>query len=216
MNVLPIPSRIVLLIGIAGSGKGTQAEKLAQERGWHWIEMGTLIRKRASVDDEKGRELRALINKGHHLAPQEPMKIFEEEVAPNCRDGATLLLDGFPRTATQDRLLWDFCYRMQWPTPQLAIYLDVPGEQVLTRLLERAKKNKEISSANKDTSISQKILREDDYENAIRERIEYFKIHAPSMIDWYRYQNRLLTIDGTKSPEEVARVIAEGIDSFSW
>lgn len=206
------PRNIVILIGMAGSGKGTQAKKLVEIFNWQWMEMGSFIRARAAKTGSEGAELTKIINAGKHLPPQIPLKIFAEDIAP-LASGETMLLDGFPRTGTQDRLLWDWCRLNGWPTPRLAIHLKTDLAVVLPRLIARSK-TKIFPSPQGNYQIGQTVKREDDYIEAIQERVQYFTDHAPAIIDWYRYQDKLIEVNGEQAIERVSAELLEKLNNY--
>ena len=95
----------LIFMGIQGSGKGTQAEKLVDNFNFDFIEMGGMFRKKAAEDTPLGRKIDRLINKGGKLVPDDTaVKVLGERFERILPD-ASVVIDGFPRTWNQKELL---------------------------------------------------------------------------------------------------------------
>jgi adenylate kinase len=149
---------MILLMGIAGSGKGTQGKMLADTRGYHLISMGEVLR--MYVTGSQREKMLA----GGLLDDQEIIEIVDK-VLTSFSDDEEVILDGFPRTIPQAEWLLSQVKSGRF-TLKSAIHLVASIEAVKQRLLKRA--------------------RIDDVESAIDERFsEYEKSTAP-VLNWLK------------------------------
>ncbi len=87
---------IILMMGPPGSGKGTYSGKLAEKYGYVHISVGDLLRARGQIDDEIGREVKALMDRNVILPDRLVTDLVAERLASEPA-GATIILDGYPR-----------------------------------------------------------------------------------------------------------------------
>lgn len=118
---------MIILFGLAGSGKGTQGQALAQLFGWQWLSNGEVIRRSHHYDD--------IINQGKLIPDQDVIAMMNAEIHRLQAQGFDLILDGYPRDKTQaEYLLQHFADQIQG-----AIVLDVPKEELYQRLALRGR-----------------------------------------------------------------------------
>lgn len=147
---------MILLMGIAGSGKGTQGKMLADQHGFHLISMGDVIR--MYVTGEQRERMLA----GGLLDDQEVIAIVDQ-VLRSLHDQEEVILDGFPRTVPQAEwlLAQSRAGRFQLQT---AIHLVASREAVKERLIGRA--------------------RIDDNEEAIEKRFDEYERSTAPILEW--------------------------------
>ncbi len=122
---------MILLMGIAGSGKGTQSKLLAQKDGFKVISTGELLRVYGS-DDQHARMLR-----GEILGDQEVTELLDQALA-KVHDQNNVILDGYPRRISQAEWLLGQQVKNRFQITRV-IHLVASKEAVKTRLLERAR-----------------------------------------------------------------------------
>ena len=128
--------------------------------------------------------------------------------------GKGWLLEGYPRTAFQaeelDFLLDDLGQRLDW-----AIYLEVPESVMMNRCLGRSRSAIEEHShtltANPKVNTSVKNSRPDDQPEIVQRRLNLFYERTIPILEYYGYRNRLLTIKGDQSPEQVEQEILQNL-----
>src|SRR5262249_4309025 len=97
-------SRIIVLLGAPGAGKGTQARMLQERFNLPQISTGDMFRKLAGTSSPLAAEVRAIQQSGKLIPDEIVTRVVEERTAkPDCRDG--YVLDGFPRTIHQAEML---------------------------------------------------------------------------------------------------------------
>lgn len=116
---------MIILMGLAGSGKSTQGQKLAAATGRVWLSTGQLIRESGKYDK--------IINKGSLIDDEAATLIFAEELAKITREGKQVVVDGYPRNEVQARWLADNLRK----TIEQIVIVDVPKEELVKRLLKR-------------------------------------------------------------------------------
>src|SRR5437763_245520 len=126
----------IILIGAQGSGKGTQAERLAQNLGIHHVSSGDLFRKAADEGTELGRKARLYLDRGELVPDDLTVSMILHYIADTgyIRDG--VLLDGFPRTIAQAQALDEGLLSAD-KCINCTVYLKVPREVLLERLSGR-------------------------------------------------------------------------------
>lgn len=170
----------ILITGPQGSGKTTQAQLLADKLGLSFASAGALLREEAEKDTIEGRSLKEDMEAGKLVDDSLAAKILRGQLGkPQYQKG--FVLDGYPREFAQ---LKHFD-----PEFNIVFYLDVPDEVVKKRLVARG--------------------REDDTPEIIEERLAIYHRLTEPVLDYYKDQNKLIKVDGTKSIKEVAGEIAE-------
>lgn len=202
----------IILFGAQGSGKGTQAELLSQTLGVPHIASGDLFRKAIDEKTELGVKAKAYIDRGE-LVPDDltvtmVVKRLEE---PDCSQG--VLFDGFPRTVAQAEVL-DRGLQEVGKQIDLAIYLQVPREELLKRLSGRyiCRANQHVYNINThlpkvagicDIDGSELYQRSDDTGEAVQKRLDIFFNETIRLLDYYGDQNKLVEVDGNQDIDQV-------------
>lgn len=211
----------IILIGAQGSGKGTQAGKLAQGLGICHVASGDLFRKALDEGSELGRQAKAYLDKGQ-LVPDEltTNMVLERVEQPDCRPG--ILLDGFPRTISQAQALDQ---RLQGIKRHIdfAVFIDVPRAELLSRLsgrlICRAHQHVYNIVTNPpkqpgicDIDASPLYQRADDTGEAIQTRLDIFFNETIHLLDYYSKQRKLITVNGKQEIEQVYNDILKAIE----
>ncbi len=174
-----------------GAGKGTQATRLAHRFGIAHISSGDLLREEVTSGTGLGRQVRAYVDRGDLVPDDVVMAVVWARVRAAA---GGFVLDGFPRTLEQAEAARDLG-RRHGVSLDAAILLEVRGEELLRRLLERAA----IES------------RADDRADVIRHRLDVFNTQTGPLIDYYRRRGILLTVDGEQPVDAVNRAIVDAL-----
>jgi adenylate kinase len=202
----------IILIGAQGSGKGTQAEMLSQALGIPHVASGDLFRKAFDERTELGLKAKAYLDRGE-LVPDEitVAMILKRLEEPDCASG--VLLDGFPRTVAQARAL-DNGLQATGRQIDLAIYLQVPREALLTRLSGRyiCRAHQHVYNIYTrppkvpgicDIDGSELYQRSDDRGEAVQKRLDIFFHETIQLLDYYGAQHKLVEVNADQSIEQV-------------
>lgn len=201
----------ILLFGIQGSGKGTQARALSLALNIPIFEAGAELRKLATHDNEEGKTIRELINRGA-LVPKGIvlMKVADFLDHPATIDG--VIFDGVPRLLEQAVAFQEMMETKHRDT--IAILIDLDEDSAVYRVT-----NRRICSRCQQTFPPEYlhevcnscggilIHRADDERDAIQKRIKNFYQETVPVIDHYRTLGKLLTVDGNQSVIDVTKDI---------
>lgn len=175
----------IVLFGIQGSGKGTQARKLCAEFGYALFEAGGALRAIAASGTDLGKTVKGYIDAGEHV----PQDIIMEVVAAfvgDLPDGTAVVFDGIPRNSGQkdafDALMQNAGRNFR------CVELIVDEEAAVRRIVGRAKTEGRADDAN---------------EESIRRRIALFHEKTQPVIDTYRDDGILADVDGEGTMEDV-------------
>jgi adenylate kinase len=208
----------VVLLGGPGAGKGTQAEKLAENLGIPQVSTGDLFRENLKKETELGLLAKGYMERGELVPDEVTVGMVRERLSrPDAAGGA--ILDGFPRTIAQARGLEELLSDMG---AQLAVvpYIKVPEDVLLARLAGRwtckscgAMYHQIFSPPQKagvcDRCGGELYQRPDDTPETQKHRIQvYFDQTAP-LIDYYRDKGLLVEVDGRPG---IAEIQAELLD----
>lgn len=164
----------ILLIGPQGSGKSTQATLLAEFLGFPKITVGDLFRQIVSSNSEDGKRIKQILDSGQLVDDQTTAQLVEKRVSEeDTKNG--FVLDGYPRTIEQVNIFE--------PDFDKVIYLNVPREEVIQRLLQRG--------------------RADDTEELINKRLDLYYQQTQPLLDHYKQQGILVEVDGLGSIEKI-------------
>jgi adenylate kinase len=179
----------LLLIGAPGSGKGTQATTIAQHFGIAHISSGELLRGHIADHTPTGQVAEKYVARGDLVPDGVVMDILRKPVEAASRNGG-YVLDGFPRTLAQAEAAYLVAKDLDaWV--QVAVYLQVPHDQLIERMLRRA----------------QSGGRGDDTESVMRHRVEEFEKQVPPLLEYYDRREVLLRIDGSRPIDEVSATV---------
>ncbi len=118
---------MIILFGLAGSGKGTQGKALSELFGWRWLSVGEAIRQTGGYED--------IINKGGLIPDEDVIKMMDKQIKKSEDEGFDVILDGYPRDKAQAE------YIMQTMPDKIdgAIILEVPKQELYDRLSLRGR-----------------------------------------------------------------------------
>jgi adenylate kinase len=213
------PKPRLVLLGKQGAGKGTQAERLAEQYGITHISTGDMFRAQAAQGTAFGLEAKRYMDAGELVPDEIVMGVFEECIVPGGPLGDGFVLDGFPRTLTQAREL----DRVLGATPlDLAIDMEVPREIVLDRISGRRTCDdcQRVYHVNMpptvpgtcDTCGGRVTQRDDDTEEAVERRLELYETETVPIIDYYRQRGQLTVVDGVGDGDDVFERLVKTID----
>lgn len=178
---------MILMLGVAGSGKSTQSQLLAETGKYRWIYIGEVLRRTMTGQDA------ADMKAGKLLDSQKVINYLAKEI-DELGEGPEIIIDGFPRSVEQaDWLISRHASSVY--TLTAVIYIDIAREVVMERLLKRG--------------------RPDDTEVAISERFNEFDtaIH-PIIADLSTHGVPIITIDGSKQPQAVFADITSALSNL--
>jgi adenylate kinase len=184
----------VLLLGVQGAGKGTQAKRIAAEYGLAYIGTGDILRAAIAAETELGLLVKPIYERGE-LVPDELMVglIRARLDDPDADEG--FVLDGFPRTAAQADALDDMLGEIG-RSLSIVFELQVPQAVAIDRLLRRA----------------QDEGRSDDTPEAIARRIARYHEETAPLVAHYRSRGILVGIHAERSINEVFAEIQEALE----
>jgi adenylate kinase len=175
----------IVLFGIQGSGKGTQARKLAEEFGYRLFEAGGALRAIAAEESHLGSQVRSYINAGH-LVPHEIIMEVVRSAVIDVPAEAPVLFDGIPRDAKQQA---DFDALMtEYNRPFQCINIALSADEAMARIRQRA-----ATEGRVDDSDDVKIHR----------RFQIFQEETTPVIESYRARTLVTDVDGRGSVDEV-------------
>ena len=210
----------IILIGAQGSGKGTQAIMLSQALGVPHVASGDLFRKAFDDKTELGLQAKAFLDRGE-LVPDDltVAMVLGRLEEPDCAQG--VLLDGFPRTIAQAQALDNGLQGVgKWI--DVAIYLNVPREELLKRLSGRyiCRANQHVYNINTrppkvagvcDLDGSELYQRSDDVGEAVQKRLDIFFNETIKLLDYYGSQHKLEEVDGNQNIDQVQQLLLDTI-----
>ena len=180
-----MPSAIIFF-GPPGSGKGTQASRLAESLGIPQVSTGDLLRSHVSRGTALGAIAKPIMESGALVPDDLVTKMLKERLAEaNAKNGA--IFDGYPRTVAQAQSL-DVLLREAGGRVDAVLFIDVPDATLVDRLLKRATLEG----------------RADDTKETITERLRVYREKTSPLADLYRKSGVLVTIDGDRSVDAVA------------
>lgn len=217
----------VILMGAQGSGKGTQAAIIGPELKLVKVATGDLFRAAIAQGSELGLQVQSILESGNLVPDELTNAIVQVRLAQIAaqknkgEDVAGALFDGFPRTEPQARAL-DEILSNQGEELTAVIEIDVPRDKLINRLAGRrtcescgAVYHVESDPPQVD-GICDKcggslVQREDDTPQAIRRRLAIYDDQTRPLLDYYREQGVLKTVNGDQDIEKVTTEILEAI-----
>lgn len=213
---------ISIFLGAPGTGKGTQAKRFVQSRGWPQLSTGDMFREAIKNETPVGKEAKHYLDNGELVPDEVTVGIVRDRVKrDDCQNG--FILDGFPRTIAQAEALKILLTDMNRSLDSVVLF-EVPDEQIVKRLSGRrvcqscgAVFHVEFSPSKKegvcDACGSQLIQRKDDQVDVIAKRLEVYKKQTSPLIDFYKKEGLLRIVDASKSADAVYEEVSKVLQS---
>ena len=201
----------IILLGAPGAGKGTQAVRLATKYGIPHISTGDIFRANIKNQTPIGVVAKSYIDKGQLVPDEVTVEIVKQRLAESDAQNG-YLLDGFPRNIFQAEELDKFSQ------VEKVVDISVDMNKLLKRITGRRVCPKcgssyHIDTLNGETTCSrcggELILRADDNEQTVKERLAVYQKQTAPLIDYYQKQNKLLTVNGDNAIDDVFAEIVE-------
>lgn len=206
----------LILFGPPGVGKGTQAKLLSEEFGVPHISTGDMLRAAVAAGSDLGNKAKSIMDAGQ-LVPDDVMIGIVKEVLTSPRVKNGFILDGFPRTLAQARALSEL-FKELHITDCKVLNFEVDDEEIIHRLANRliCEKDGKIFSTDTDgVTLGSRcphcggklVQRDDDKEETVRRRLKVYQTSTAPVIEHFKANGLVLTIDGTGSIDVVNREI---------
>src|SRR5512135_300705 len=186
----------IVFFGPPGSGKGTQASRLAASLGIPQVSTGDLLRNHVAKGTPLGAIAKPIMASGALVPDDLVTKMLRQRLSEkDAANGA--IFDGYPRTVAQARSL-DALLEDAGGRVDVVLFVDVPDATLVDRLLKRA------------------VLegRADDTKETIAERLRVYREKTAPLADLYRKAGLLVTIDGDRRVDVVAADVRASVGRF--
>ncbi len=219
----------IILVGPPGAGKGTQAKKLAEVYGIPQISTGDILRANVALGTELGRKAKEIMASGG-LVPDELVNamVADRLTQDDCKRGC--ILDGVPRTVGQAEWLDDhlkdkfFDSNKGRALPPIVVQVKVGYNDLLQRLTGRRScptcgriYNVHYQPPSVDGVCdldgSKLVLRPDDREEVIAERLRAYDRQTMPLVEYYQGSGRLMTVNGDQPIDAVMAEIIRAIEN---
>ena len=206
----------IVIMGIQGCGKGTQAKMIAKEYSLNHISTGDLFRKNIQLDTDFGKEIKNYLKKGTLVPDNFVFEILKPELNKNEKG---FILDGFPRNLSQAE------YLIKITDIDVVLFFDLDEKVAIERISAR----KRCEDCNIDYNLIKKpkkdgfcdkcgqelFVREDDRPEAIKKRIDKFFTETKPLINFFQEKKILHIINVNKAPEEIYKEIKDILKKHS-
>jgi len=202
---------IIILLGAPGAGKGTVSQYLKEKYDICYFSTGNLLRNEVKEKTDIGLRVESILGSGGLVGDDIVNEIVKKNVEKAAATGKLVILDGYPRTESQARVLDEIMMSGKFEIRNAirVVELDVDTEEVVARISKRrvcAKCGNTYGPSDKIEVCScggELIRRKDDEESTVRNRLrEYERATLP--LSQY-YADRIIKVSGKGTPEEVAK-----------
>ena len=185
----------LILLGPPGAGKGTQAQQLVEKHGIVQLSTGDMLRAAVKAGTVVGLRAKDIMARGELVPDEVVVAIVSDRISePDARQG--FILDGFPRTVPQavalEKMLKEKGLKLDGVV-ELKVDSDILRRRIESRIAQAIARGE--------------ALRSDDDPEVLKRRVEAYREQTAPLVDYYRWQGSLKSVDGMKSIEEVAAAI---------
>ncbi len=210
----------LILLGAPGAGKGTQAEKICQEKNIPTISTGNILREALKNGTEMGLKAKSYMESGQLVPDEILIGIIKDRIKEaDCQNG--FILDGFPRTIPQAEALDSMGAGID-----AVLDIEVADEDIVTRMSGRRVCEKCGSSYHVlykqpksegkcDNCGGTLVQRKDDHPDTVKERLEVYHTQTEPLKEFYSKQGKLLVVHGQEKVEDTTRLVLEALEDLT-
>jgi len=208
----------LILLGPPGAGKGTQAQRLQQDRGMVQLSTGDMLRAAVASGSDLGRKAKDIMEKGELVPDALMVGLIEDRIAkPDAANG--FILDGFPRTEAQAQALDQMLARSSKKLDRV-VEMEVDEKALTERIVGRftcAKcgtgyhdkfKRPKVEGVCDVCGSKEFVRRKDDNAETMRTRMAAYRDQTEPLLPYYAGRGVLRKVDGMASMDEVYRQIS--------
>lgn len=185
----------ILLLGVQGAGKGTQAKRIAAEYELPHVSTGDMFRAAVAAQSELGRRVAPILERGELVPDELTIALIRERLAEeDARNG--FVLDGFPRTVAQASAL-DAMLGEEGRRLDVVLELQVSDDVAMERMLSRAQLEGRI----------------DDTPEVIARRLAIYHEETEPIVEYYRAQGIVVGLHGERTIDEVFAEIQAALEA---
>jgi adenylate kinase len=206
----------LILFGIQGSGKGTQGKILKERFNMAYFETGGELRRLSKENSVLGKKVKSIIEAGH-LVPNEIVMEIVENFIKGIKKNKNIIFDGIPRKKIQAQTLEKLLKKDKREFK--AVILDLSEKEAMNRLLTRriCADCKTAFPATFKGGKCEKCggrleTRTDDNPESIKTRIKAYFDETMPVIEIFEKEDKLIRIDGSKSIDEVSKLLFKALD----
>ncbi len=208
----------ISMLGPVGSGKGTQSQRISERLNYARIATGDLVRDQIEADTEQGRELKGYSDRGE-LVPDE---VILDLVRPHLNPAGGWILDDFPRTITQARMLDEELEKRGVSLDQVIILDGLDDDELIERVTSGRRQslatgrvyhveNDPPPDPMEGTDPGPFVQRDDDTEEALRNQLESWREEAEAIKEHYDELGILTIVDAGKGVSEITEDILDAL-----
>jgi adenylate kinase len=183
----------VIMLSPPGAGKGTQGERISARYGVPRISSGEIFREETARQTPLGKQLSSYLNRGDLVPDDLVLSLIKDRVVAAARQSGGYVLDGFPRTLEQAEAAAEIG-RETHTSAQAVVYLDAPGDVLISRLAGRGEN------------------RADDSAAVARHRLEVYAEYTQPLVDYYAARGILVKIDAASPVDLVSEDVFSALD----
>lgn len=183
----------IIIFGPPGAGKGTQAKLISEEYGIPHLSTGEIFRSAIKNETPLGKEVKTILDAGNLVPDEKVVGLVEEELKDDQYDDG-YILDGFPRTVPQAKA-FDTILDKKGKSLDAFLQLEVPENELVDRILSRGEG------------------RSDDTPEKVKNRLAVYRQETEPVLNYYKEQDIVETIDGVGSIEDIFGRIMDTLDS---
>lgn len=210
----------IVLLGAPGSGKGTQAKKIMDARGIPQISTGDLLRAAVKAGTPLGQKAKAAMDAGELVADDVVIGMIRERLE-DADTQSGFILDGFPRSTVQAEALDTMLAEADKPI-DAALLINVDFDNLVKRLTGRrtcagcGQMYNVYFSPPQQAGVCDKCNdelqhRADDNEETITNRLDVYRSQTAPVVDFYKDQGKLASIDGEGPLDEIYQRICTAL-----
>ena len=185
----------LILFGPPGAGKGTQAQRLVEQRRMVQLSTGDMLRAAIASDSPLGQRVKACVDNGELVSDEIVIALIQERLQ-GAEDAGGAIFDGFPRTVAQAQAL-DILLEGMGTKVDKVIRLKVDEAQLMARITKRF----------------QEQGRRDDNPEVFGTRLQAYEAQTKPLLPYYEGQGKLTEVDGMAPIEQVAAAIDQALNT---